>query len=258
MLKSIQLIFGFYPRRILRSLSSLSWYRRSRKEFKRQTKEKGTPFPITSTFPCLTDRYEEGGAPSKHYYYQDLLIAQYIFKSQPKTHVDIGSRIDGFVAHVASFREIEVIDIRILTSNIDNIKFLQADMMNPIADSHKCYCDSISSLHAVEHFGLGRYGDPIDPEGYLKGLNNMYDMLQTGGTFYFSVPIGPQRVEFNAHRVFSVSHLLELFSDRYNLKAFSYVDDKGDLHKEVAMDENKITSNFGCNYGCGIFTLTKK
>jgi hypothetical protein len=28
-------------------------------------------------------------------------------------------------------------------------------------------CDSISSLHAIEHFGLGRYGDTIDVNGHL-------------------------------------------------------------------------------------------
>lgn len=64
------------------------------------------------------------------------------------------------------------------------------------------YCDSISSLHAIEHFGLGRYGDPIDYFGYLKALQNIAKIVKTGGTFYFSVPIGPQRIEFNAHRVF--------------------------------------------------------
>ena len=34
-------------------------------------------------------------------------------------------------------------------------------------------CDSISCLHALEHFGLGRYNDPLDPNGHLKGFNNI-------------------------------------------------------------------------------------
>ena len=56
-----------------------------------------------------------------------------IYDSKPKWHVDIGSRLDSFVAHVASFREIEVIDIRPLDQSIHkNIKFLQADMINPL------------------------------------------------------------------------------------------------------------------------------
>ena len=50
-------------------------------------------------------------------------------------------------------------------------------------------CDSISCLHALEHFGLGRYNDPLDPNGHLKGFNNMVKMLKRGGKLYISFPI---------------------------------------------------------------------
>ena len=69
------------------------------------------------------------------------------------------------------------------------------------------YYDSISSLHAIEHFGLGRYGDPIDYYGFEKAIDNISKLLEISGHFYFSVPIGPQRIEFNAHRVFSIKFL---------------------------------------------------
>jgi hypothetical protein len=65
--------------------------------------------------------------------------------------VDIGSRVDGFIAHVASFRDIEVLDIRKNEEKIENITFIQADVMKP-DEKYKNYCDSISSLHAIEHF----------------------------------------------------------------------------------------------------------
>jgi hypothetical protein len=57
-------------------------------------------------------------------------------------------------------------------------------------------------LHAIEHFGLGRYGDPVNPQGYQRGIANMAQLLQPGGTFYLSTPIGQERVEFNANWVF--------------------------------------------------------
>src|SRR5712692_9241557 len=60
--------------------------------------------------PCLHDRGAEAGAVRGEYFWQDLYVAQKIFKASPRKHVDVGSRINGFVAHVASFREIEVID----------------------------------------------------------------------------------------------------------------------------------------------------
>ncbi|PMP81051.1 MAG: hypothetical protein C0175_06240 [Caldisericum exile] len=192
-----------------------------------------------------------------HYFYQDLIIAQRIFENQPLKHVDVGSRIDGFVAHVASYREIEIFDIRPLQANIKNIKFIQADLMNFTNNEFYNYTYSISALHSIEHFGLGRYGDPIDFDGHLKGLNSIYKILKKGGKFYFSVPIGPQRVEFNAHRVFNLTYLLSLFKDKYSIDSFSFVDDKGELNYDVALTDNLVNNNCYCNYGCGIFEMTK-
>jgi hypothetical protein len=118
--------------------------------------------------------------------------------------------------------------------------------------------DSISSLHVIEHFGLGRYGDPIDVDGHIKGLDGIYKMLKYNGKFYFSTPIGPQRIEFNAHRVFSIKYLMEYFSKYYNLEAFHYVDDYGELHLNVNLDQTAYKTNLNCAYGCGIFELIKK
>ena len=120
------------------------------------------------------------------------------------------------------------------------------------------YTDSISSLHAIEHFGLGRYGDPIDYWGYLKAIQNITMMLKQGGTFYFSVPIGPQRIEFNAHRVFSLSYLQNLLSGEFDISSFSYVNDAGEFHEDIHLTDEMIAQNCHCNYGCGIFILTKK
>ncbi len=109
----------------------------------------------------------------------------------------------------------------------------------------------------MEHFGLGRYGDPVNYDGYLLGLNNLYQILKIGGKLYFSVPIGPQRIEFDAHRVFSLSYLLELFYGKYKIDHFSFVDDQGDLHESVLITESNKQNNFNCVYGCGIFEMTK-
>jgi 2-polyprenyl-3-methyl-5-hydroxy-6-metoxy-1,4-benzoquinol methylase len=117
--------------------------------------------------------------------------------------------------------------------------------------------DSISTLHVIEHFGLGRYGDPIDYYGHIKAIDNITKMLKTGGKLYFSTPIGPQRIEFNAHRVFSIEYLLNMFKESYTVDSFSFVDDIGDLFENVELEEKTIASNFDCQYGCGIFELTK-
>lgn len=230
---------------------------RDYREIRRQDKQSVMLFPFGSFYPCIEDRYEKSGIASGHYFHQDLLIARKIYINKPVKHVDIGSRIDGFVAHVASFREIEVFDIRELTGVIPNINFRRLDITDRdfvLSD----YCDSVSCLHAVEHFGLGRYGDKVDYDGHLLGWENIYKMLKKGGKCYFSVPIGKQRIEFNAHRVFSLEYIMNnMIGDQYRVDSFSYVDDKSDLVTDAALDEGSVKSSFSLNYGCGIFELSK-
>ncbi len=226
-------------------------------ELKKQAKDAKDDFPFKRINPRITDIYKEVGTASGHYFHQDLLVARKIFKNNPVKHVDIGSRIDGFIAHVASFREIEVLDIRDLKSRIKNITYRRID----ITDDHfdlTDYCDSVSCLHALEHFGLGRYGDRIDYNGHLKGWQNIHRMLKKGGKFYFSVPIGEQRIEFNAHRIFSARYLLDLIQNLYIIDSFHYVNDQGDLIENAPLEEHFIKDNFSCHYGLAIFELTKK
>jgi len=159
--------------------------------------------------PCLQDRYEESGFTNSEYFWQDLIVAKAIFARSPLKHVDVGSRVDGFVAHLASFREVEILDIRPLKKIIPGITFRQADLMNMLPELEN-YCDSFSCLHTLEHFGLGRYGDPVASDGHAKGFANMSRILKPNGIFYLSVPIGKERVEFNANRVFAPDTIVEL------------------------------------------------
>ena len=250
-------LFGVDPRKTIRSMRALPGYLHDLRTLKRQRRSAARDFPFAKAYPCLGDKLGGSGTASGHYFHQDLLVARRIHRNQPRRHVDVGSRIDGFVAHVASFRAIEVIDIRPPPGRIPNVTFTQADMMAPLPESLVDLCDSLSCLHAMEHFGLGRYGDPVHYDGYLLGLDNLHRMLKKEGKLFFSVPIGPQRIEFNAHRVFSVRSVLECLQGKYRLDAFSFVDDQGDLHECVVMSDGAIEDNFGCVYGCGIFELTK-
>lgn len=248
-LLSIQ--FGFDPRRMIRSFMGIpryvaDWYR-----FRRNYQGR------LSLLPCLHDWYEEGGSTKDEYFWQDLHVARMIHFANPQKHVDIGSRIDGFVAHVASFREIEVFDIRPITTLIPGVIFRQADLMNP-PESLVGHCDSLSCLHALEHFGLGRYGDPIDPHGYAAGLGNMAKILQPGGLFYLSVPIGTERVEFNAHRIFDPRALVRLAAaNGLLLSAFSWVGANRIL-VQSASPERDMDELSRLHYALGIFTFVKQ
>jgi hypothetical protein len=250
-------MFGIDTRKTVRSLKGLPGYFSDLKTLKSQRTSAKTQFRFGRPFPCLDDRLAQGGSARGHYFHQDLLVARRVNQNKPDVHIDVGSRVDGFVAHVASFRSIVVLDIRPLTAAIPNVQFVQADLMSPPQTHLVGSCDSLSCLHALEHFGLGRYGDPVSYDGHLLGLRNLNSLLKRGGKFYLSVPIGPQRIEFNAHRVFSVAYLLECMADHYHIDHFSFVDDAGDLHEDSPMPESDVQNNFGCYYGCGIFEMTK-
>jgi len=211
---------------------------------------------ITHRYPILSEYYDSDGTATGHYFHQDLLVSQFIHEASPERHIDIGSRIDGFVAHVASFRKIEILDIRDLEDSAhENISFLKADLTSSDF-SYSNVSDSISCLHAIEHFGLGRYNDPIDPAGHLKGMTNIIKMLKPGGTLYLSFPIGKgNEIHFNAHRVFNPDDVFSwkpIIDGGLELKRFDYVDDHGDLYKNIQITDIDLP-----NYGCGIYTFEK-
>jgi len=209
---------------------------------------------ISHRYPIWSDYRKQAGSSGGDYFHQDLLVASLIHQNKPQKHIDVGSRIDGFVAHVAAFRKIQVLDIRPLSPlGHANIEFIQADLMK--ADNRLPTADSVSCLHAIEHFGLGRYGDPIDPLGHQKGFSNLVSMLEEGGALYISFPIGRQNeVHFNAHRIFHPRDILSWHaSQNLKLLRFDYVDDAGNLHQKIDLFGKAIDVNLGC----GIYTFKK-
>lgn len=212
---------------------------------------------IDGVFPILSERSQSAGSASGHYFHQDLLVANFIHKEKPQRHLDVGSRIDGFVAHVAAFMPVDVLDVRPLPpTGHTNIQFVQADLMGEIDPSWTEQYDSISCLHAIEHFGLGRYGDNLDPQGHIKGFQNLLKLLKPGGKLYISFPIAIETViEFNAHRKFHPLAILNwpTNGNLIHLKRFDYVDDVGNLHKDASL----LTQSLKLNYGCGIYTFEK-
>ena len=242
---------GINPKHLIYSLIGLPKYFRDLLNFKSQYQGK------LELMPCLHDWFEEGGSTKTEYFWQDLYVAQKINLSAPLRHVDIGSRVDGFVAHVASFREIEVFDIREITSEIPNIVFKQADLMKPV-DDYSEYCDSLSCLHALEHFGLGRYGDEINVQGYKQGLANMTKLLKQGGTFYLSTPIGLEKVAFNAHRIFNPFEIKLILNDiGFQLVEFAWFSEDKIIVKSKNIDSDLIKLSHKA-YSLGIFTFVKQ
>jgi hypothetical protein len=246
----VLLLLGLDIRRIARAFTALPKYLRDRAEFRRASTWK------MGFYPCLYDVGEQSGTLGE-YFWQDLYIAKQIIQSPRGRHIDVGSRVDGFIAHLAACMPVEIFDIRPLALNIPNVTYQQWDMTMELDMAWREIADSLSCLHTIEHVGLGRYGDPIDPTGWQGALVNLAAMLKQGGDFWLSVPVGIERVEFNAHRVFSPFTINELLcGEKLELIEFASVDDKG-VH--VAKDANTEMLRLSREpYALGIFHYRKQ
>jgi SAM-dependent methyltransferase len=201
--------------------------------------------------PILFDRIEQAGCVDPHYFNQDIWAAKKILDKNPQRHIDIGSRLDGFIAHLLVFRNVDFVDIRPLPHKIKGLNFVQDDATK-LASFADQSVESISTLHAVEHFGLGRYGDPIDPMAAELFCKSLQRVLKKDGRLYLSTPCGIERVQFNAHRVFDVDTILSYFNE-LELVSFSAVKDDGTFYENISPEQLKQS-----RYACGMFEFTRR
>ena len=207
---------------------------------------------IKNIYPFLDDYHDDAGSIKNHLFHADLIVSQYIYENKPEKHLDVGSRIDGLVAHVASYRKIDVLDIRdISIKPHKNINYINSDIKK-ITNELSYY--SVSSIGVIAHIGLGRYGDEIDPNGYKKAIQKICTITKKNGLIYIMVPVGNPGVEFNSHRVFDPKEMLTLFND-FNCKLikFHLVDDNGNLNLDF---DFRLATNY--NFGGGIYVFKKE
>lgn len=241
---------GFYPRTLAKSLKNLPAYLKDLRRYQKMNDLPSFRFGVSDAFPILTDMDAGAGIAGGHYFHQDLWAARKIFERHPEQHFDIGSRVDGFVAHLLVFMPVTAIDIRPMKSDIRGLTFLR-DNASELANLPNDSVHSLSTLHVAEHFGLGRYTDPVDPNACFQFMASLQRVLAPEGRLYFSVPVGRERVEFNAHRVFAPQTILDRFS-KLQLVSFSFVGDDGNLYEDT--DPRNLPQS---ELACGLFEFTK-
>lgn len=244
--------------------NALEARRRKRENQKRYEKDKAAycalnkrenfAFRQEYEIPILEEWNMQAGYPSS-YFWQDLWGALKIKERMPERHFDIGSRIDGFISHLILLKiPVTLIDIRPLDKKIPGVDFFQSDAteLKGIRDNS---IDSLSALCSLEHFGLGRYGDPIDPEACYKAFKEIQRVVSPGGYIYLSLPVGKERVCFNAHRVFNPATVVQQF-DACELEEHSVIDLEADPVLIRNCDLNKYnTVERGLD---GLFCFRKK
>jgi SAM-dependent methyltransferase len=210
----------------------------------------GLPPPaLRDLFPVIGEDAESAGGYDPHYLHQDLWASRRLYENAPAVHYDVSSRVDGFVTSALVFCPVVMVDVRPFPASLPNLSFQQIDATRlPFDDSS---IESISSLHAMEHFGLGRYGDRLNPTGTVDALRELARVAAPGGRVYVGLPVGRPRVMFNAHRVLSPSAVLAALKS-LRLVNFAAVNDRGEFVAEAD------PRDFGdADFACGLFELTK-
>ncbi len=233
----------------LKKILALPWFIKDYIQFLRKNDGRFKA-SFRSLFPCLLDRTPLTNF-EPHYIFHPAWAARVIANQKPKKHVDIASTLH-FSTVVSAFLPVEFYDYRPARLNLSNLSSDHADLTKLHFASNSI--ESLSCLHTIEHVGLGRYGDPIDPQGDIIAARELARVLAPGGTFIFVTPVGKPRIEFNAHRIYSYEQVLSLFPT-LTLQEFSMVPD---AYKETGMlynaDPSLVASQW---WACGCFVFTK-
>eukprot|EP00386_Alphamonas_edax_P007657 GDKI01025476.1.p1 GENE.GDKI01025476.1~~GDKI01025476.1.p1 ORF type:complete len:391 (-),score=101.88 GDKI01025476.1:337-1509(-) len=71
--------------------------------------------------------------------------------------------------------------------------------------------DFVFSFSSIEHDGLGRYGDPLNPFADLESVARARCLLKPGGILFLGFGVGPDCVTWNAHRIYGRLRLFLMF-----------------------------------------------
>lgn len=237
-----KLVLIVLPKKVIRFIRLLSEFSRFRNKADNRFRA-----PWSELYPCLSDNTVTTPF-DQHYVYHPAWAARILAKTRPAYHVDISS-ILSFSSIVSAFIPIRFYDYRPAQLNLGGLESGQADLLHLPFDNDSV--PSLSCMHTIEHVGLGRYGDPLDPQGDLKAITELKRVLQPGGDLLFVTPVGKPKIAFNAHRIYSHEQIVEYFSP-LEVKEFSLVPDSGGLLRDA--NPALVAAQ---DYGCGCYWFRK-
>jgi SAM-dependent methyltransferase len=199
-------------------------------------------------YPCIKDKTIKTNFDS-HYIYHTSWAARKVKEINPIKHIDISSSLF-FSGIISAFVPVDFYDYRPADLKLSGLISKHADLTKlPFAEKS---IDSLSCMHTVEHIGLGRYGDKIDPNADLQAISELKRILAVNGSLLFVVPVGKSKIEFNAHRIYSFEQVIDSFKE-LTLKEFTLITDSGDYIENA--DPKLVIDQ---KYGCGCFLFIKK
>lgn len=261
LLKVERLLKLFAKPQVFASLQKFNHLKLYLKDYRFSTK-------IIDTFP-ITGENTKYTSFDRHYVYHTAWAARVVSEIKPTVHTDISSSLY-FSSIVSAFTPVDFYDYRPANLQLSGLNTKEGDLMKlPFADKS---IESISCLHTIEHVGLGRYGDPLDPHGDLKAISELKRVVKVGGNLLIVVPVGKQKIEFNAHRIYTPEKLVSYVTEhntehntesesniessgKFTLKEYAYIpetDKEGPLKRNADLKEGQND-----RYACGCFWFTR-
>jgi hypothetical protein len=187
----------------------------------------------------------------RHYVYHCAWASRVVAETHPEKHVDIASSLY-FATQLSAFVPAEFYDYRPAALELSNLATGRADLL--ALEFPDRSIASLSCMHVVEHVGLGRYGEPLDPQADLLAMSELQRVVAAGGSLLFVVPVGAPRIVFNAHRIYAYEQVVDAFPE-LTLREFALIPDdpaQGGLlrNADPALVKDQL-------YGCGCFWFTR-
>lgn len=217
---------------------------------------------LSDFYPQIKDKTITTGF-DRHYVYHTAwalrVVKEIVETTKIAKHIDISSSLY-FCTHLSAWVPTEFYDYRpAKLAGLNGLTSLAGDLLNLPFENDSV--TSLSCMHTIEHIGMGRYGEPIDPMGDLKAIKELIRVVTPGGSLLFVTPIGGEaRIEWNAHRIYTYEQIISNFPGM-TLKEFAFIPEKED---SINPDQSGIVRNADPKitkdekYGCGCFWFVKK
>jgi hypothetical protein len=140
-------------------------------------------FNFKNRYPCLFD-LEENTPFDTHYVYHTAWAARIIAQNKPELHIDVGSSLY-FISLVSAFLPIHFYDYRPPILSLSNLQCKPGNILSLPFSNNSIF--SLSCMHVLEHIGLGRYGDPLNPTGDNIGAKELIRVLAIVSYWWFSL-----------------------------------------------------------------------
>ena len=157
------------------------------------------------------------------YFYQDTWAFRRVYETRPEWLLDVGSTalLVGILSQVVPVTSVDVRPLPVTLPGLTCKKGTVTEL--PFED------DSVpmaTSLSVIEHIGLGRYGDELDPRGSERACRELQRVLRPGGRLLLSYPTAVEAVTlFNAHRLLPAAQVADWLDE---CRQVAYLEIRGD------------------------------